>query len=124
MSNYYSYKNLEVWKKAHAIVLKVYDSTSDFPKSEVYGLQSQIRRAAVSVPANIVEGVSRSGNLEKLRFLNIAQASLAELEYELILSQDLNYGDFQNVLQDIEILKKMLSSFYGSIKSKIDSVQN
>lgn len=84
-------------------------------------MQSQIRRAAVSVPTNIVEGVSRTGNLEKLRFLNIAQASLAELEYELILSQDLNYGDFKEILQDIETLKKMLSSFYSAIKSKIDS---
>lgn len=118
MSSYYSYKNLDVWKKAHQIVLTVYKRSNEFPKSEVYGLQSQIRRAAVSVPANIVEGVSRNGNLEKLRFLNIAQASLAELEYELILSQELNYGDFQDLLQDIEILKKMLSSFYGSIKAK------
>lgn len=71
------FEELKVWQKAHALVLRVYQYSAGFPKSELYGLASQIRRAAVSVPANIAEGFKRRGRPDKVRFLNIAQGSLA-----------------------------------------------
>jgi four helix bundle protein len=80
------FTNLLVWQKAHALVLHIYAHTSGFPKEEVYGLTSQFRRAAVSTAANIAEGYKKRGVLDKLRFYNIAQGSLEEVRYYLILS--------------------------------------
>jgi four helix bundle protein len=73
-----SFQDLIVWQKAHAVVLHVYGWTESFPRREIYGLTSQLRRAAVSIPANIVEGFKKRGHKDKLRFLNIAQGSLEE----------------------------------------------
>ena len=92
------FRKLLVWQRAHQLVLLVYKFTGLFPKSELFGLTSQIRRAAVPVPANIAEGYAAGGKGQFARFLNIAQGSLAEVEYYLILSMDLDYitaGQYQ-----------------------------
>ena len=88
-----TFQDLIVWQKAHALTLAVYRYSAGFPKSETYGLCAQIRRAAVSVPANVAEGFKRRSKGDKARFLNIAQGSLEEVRYFLILSRDLQYGD-------------------------------
>ena len=85
------FRKLLVWQRAHQLVLLIYKFTESFPKSELFGLTSQIRRAVVSVPANIAEGYAAGGKGQFARFLNIAQGSLAEVEYYLILSIDLKY---------------------------------
>ncbi|MBD2168896.1 four helix bundle protein [Tolypothrix sp. FACHB-123] len=76
-----TFQDLIVWKKAHQFVLAVYKLTSQFPKSEIYGLSSQFRRAAISIPANIAEGFKKKGTADKVRFMNIAQGSLEECRY-------------------------------------------
>ncbi len=86
-----TFKELIVWQKAHAFVLKVYSFSESFPKSELYGLTSQFRRAAVSIAANIAEGYVKKSPADKLRFFNISQGSLEECSYYIILSKDLNY---------------------------------
>jgi four helix bundle protein len=88
-----NFRDLFVWRKAHEFVIEVYRLTSTFPKSEAYGLTQQLRRAAVSVPANIAEGFTRRSKIEKVRFMNIAESSLEESRYYLILAQDLGYAD-------------------------------
>src|SRR5262245_47539385 len=85
------FTEIRVWQRAHALVLDVYRATQQFPKEERYGVTSQLRRAAVSVPTNIAEGSKRDSNAEYSRFLNIAEASMAETEYLLLLSRDLGY---------------------------------
>jgi four helix bundle protein len=85
------FRKLLVWQKAHHLVMLVYKFTENFPKPELFGMTSQIRRAIVSVPANIAEGYAAGGKGQFVRFLNIAQGSLAEVEYYLILAADLNY---------------------------------
>ena len=91
-----SFRDLLVWSKAHEFVLAVYPFTAGFPKQETYGLASQMRRAAVSVPANIAEGFRRRGKVGKARFMNLAEGSLEECRYYLILAQDLGYGNTSN----------------------------
>jgi four helix bundle protein len=86
-----SFEDLLVWQKSHQLALLIYRVTADFPKHELYGLVQQMRRAAVSVPANIAEGFKRRGRSDKARFYNIAQGSLEELRYYIILSRDLQY---------------------------------
>lgn len=85
------FRKLLVWQRAHQLVLSIYKLTETFPKSELFGLTSQMRRAAVSVPANIAEGYAAGGKGQFARYLNIAQGSLAEMEYYLILTHDLKY---------------------------------
>jgi len=85
------YNELVVWKKAHEFVLYVYQVTKNFPRDEFYGLKLQFRRAAVSIAANIAEGYGKTSKAEKLRFLNIAQGSLKECSYYIVLSKDLRY---------------------------------
>jgi four helix bundle protein len=86
-----SFEDLVIWQRSHALVLRVYKETATFPKHELYGLTSQMRRAAVSVPANIAEAFKKRGKPDKARVMNIAQASLEELRYYTILSRDLGY---------------------------------
>ena len=110
-----SFRDLQVWQEAHQLVLVVYRETKPFPREEIYGLVSQMRRAAVSVPANIAEGFKRMGIPEKIRFYNIAEASLEELKYFVILSTDLGYlANGQTILERAETVSKML---YGLIQS-------
>ena len=110
-----SFQDLIVWQKAHAFVLNVYGWTESFPRSELYGLTSQLRRAAVSIPANIAEGFKKRGPKDKLRFLNIAQGSLEEARYYLILADDLGYGCRQLLAKEVEQVSKLLEAYALSI---------
>ena len=115
------FKNLMVWQKAHEFVLQIYGQTQSFPKDELFGLTSQFRRAAVSIPANIAEGYSRKTNKEKLRFYNIAQGSLEECRYYIILSNDLGYFKNNLLEESISEISKMLVTYIGKIKQNSDS---
>ena len=106
----YSFEKLIVWQKAHSLVLEIYKMTKEFPKEEIYGLTSQIRRASVSISANIAEGFGRRGAKDKLRFYNISKALLNEVRYFLILSNDLNYHNTSNLLKHREEVEKLLYS--------------
>ncbi|MDR0332150.1 MAG: four helix bundle protein [Dysgonamonadaceae bacterium] len=109
-----SFRELIVWQKAHKFVLAIYDSTQKFPSHELYSLVSQFRRAAISIPANIAEGYKRKSKMDKLRFFNIAQASLEECYYFVILSKDLSYINediFNKLEQKIEEVSKLLTSY-------------
>jgi four helix bundle protein len=88
-----TFQDVELWKKAHQWVLEVYRYTEGFPKQERFGLVTQLRRAAVSIPANFAEGFKKNGRADKVRFYNIAQGSLEECRYYMILSADLGYGE-------------------------------
>ena len=106
-----TFKDLEVWQKSHAAVLEVYKLTRRLPKEELFGLVSQMRRSAVSVPANIAEGFKRRGKPDKARQLNIAQASLEELRYFFILCADLSYLPPQIMDDRLEEVARMLDSY-------------
>jgi len=110
-----SFQDLVVWQKAHQVVLAVYQLSGLFPKTELYGLTSQFRRAAVSVAANIAEGFRRQGKPDKARMLNIAQASLEECRYYLILAVDLNYGQHETLMQQIEEVSRMLDAYTRAV---------
>ncbi|HKJ31108.1 MAG TPA: four helix bundle protein [Balneolales bacterium] len=112
-----SFEDLIVWEKAHKLVLEVYSVTESFPKSELFGLTSQLRRAMVSVPANIAEGFKKTGKKDKIKYLNIAQGSLEEVKYYFILAQDLRYSDFHTLRDDLEEISKMLNSYKNKIKN-------
>ncbi len=114
------YRKLKVWQRSHALVLTVYRVTNGFPKSEIYGITSQMRRAAYSIPSNIAEGRSRSTDRDFARFLNIAIGSASELEYFLLLSKDVGYLAEENwrpMSQEIEEIRKMLTSFTIRLRS-------
>ena len=112
-----SFRDLLVWRKAHEFVLAIYIFTADFPRQETYGLALQMRLAAVSVPANIVEGFRRRGKADKARFMNIAEGSLEESRYYLILAQDLGYGDPAQLTALIEEVSKLLHAYATAILS-------
>jgi four helix bundle protein len=101
-----------VWQKAHQLVLAVYIATKTFPKDELYGIVSQLRRAAASVPANISEGFRRRTKTEKQRFLTIAHGSLEETRYFLILSRDLGYCEVSDMLLLSDEVSKLLALYY------------
>jgi four helix bundle protein len=111
-----SFKDLIVWQKAHQFVLKVYKLTSKFPKEEMYGLTAQFRKAAVSIAANIAEGFAKRTKPEKMRLMNIAQGSLEECRYYIMLSNDLEYGtDIE--LEDLsEEVSKLLIGYLKAIE--------
>ena len=109
------FEQLIVWQKAHQFVLGVYRLTENFPRTEIYGLTSQLRRAAVSIPANIAEGFKKRGRADKVRFLNIAQGSLEECRYYLILAKDLNYGDTGKLQPQLEETSKLLEAYTAKI---------
>ena len=110
-----TFQDLIVWQKAHQFVLAVYKKTGNFPKSEIYGLTSQLRRAAVSIPANIAEGFKKTGKADKARFLNIAQGSLEEARYYILLAQDLEYCDSPDTLELLEEVSKLLGGYRRAI---------
>jgi len=110
-----SFEDLLVWQKAHSFVLAIYRLTGAFPKHEIFGLTSQFRRAAVSIPANIAEGFRRRGASDKARFFNIAQASLEECRYYLILARDLEYADTQEAYSLIQEVSKLLDAYSKNI---------
>ena len=111
-----SFEDLFVWKKAHELVLSVYRATKGYPKEELYGLVSQMRRAVVSVPANIAEGFKKRTATEKSRFLTIAHSSLEEVRYYMILSKDLNYYDTTKLKENVEEVSKLLTLYRSKIK--------
>jgi four helix bundle protein len=111
------FEDLIVWQKAHRLVLSVYDLSGKFPGPERYGLTSQLRRSMVSVPANIAEGFKKRGRADKVRYMNIAQGSLEESRYYLILAQDLGYGDTRGLLCSIDEVGRILNSYASAIKS-------
>lgn len=106
-----TFEDVELWKKAHAWVLDVYRFTETFPKHEMFGLTSQLRRAAVSVPGNFAEGFNKTGRADKVRFYDIAQGSLEESRYYLILARDLHYGDPAKLIQGASEIGRMLRSY-------------
>ena len=112
-----SFENLIVWKKAHQFVLNSYIYSSNFPKYELFGLTSQYRRAAVSIAANIAEGFKKNSVKDKLRYYNIAQGSLEECKYYLILSKDLNYGENNQLVTDLDEVSKLLGSYIRTINT-------
>ena len=114
-----NFQELEVWQRAHQLVLTVYRVTKPFPAEEKYGLVSQMRRAAVSIPANIAEGFKRRGHTEKMRFYNISETSLEELKYYFILSKDLEYiANTEQLIADAEIVSRLLYRLIESIKNR------
>ncbi len=115
----HTFENLIVWQKAHQFTLKVYKMTKTFPKEEMYGLTSQIRRASTSITANIVEGFGRKSIKEKLRFYNISQASLYEVKYFLILIHDLEYHPTFDLRKDLDEVEKLLYSYMKAISDSI-----
>ena len=115
-----SFRNLKVWEKAHQFTLAIYKASADFPQEERYGLTTQMRRAVVSIPSNIAEGCARSGDKEMARFLQIAMGSASELEYQLLLTRDLNFLDDQQhrtLETKLVEIKKMLTSLIFKLKA-------
>ncbi len=115
------FRQLKVWEKAHRLVLSIYKETESFPKSERFGLTSQIRRSAASIPANIAEGCGKEGDADFARYVQIAAGSASELEYHLLLSHDLKlihktyYEQFNNEVTEI---KRMLSSLLKKLRAE------
>jgi four helix bundle protein len=97
------------------LVLAVYRLTESFPQREIYGLSHQLRRAAVSIPANIAEGFRKRGPADKTRFMNMAEGSIEECRYYLILAHDLGYGETQNLLQLLEEVSRLLNAYSKAI---------
>jgi four helix bundle protein len=121
-----SYRDLVVWQDGIQLAKEIYRLTVSFPKHELYGLVSQIRRCSVSIPSNIAEGHARSSTQEYLRFISIAMGSLAELETQVILSKELGYLGQENVtpiLNQTDTLGKRLRSLTMSLKAKKSSSQ-
>jgi four helix bundle protein len=110
-----TFTDLIVWQKAHEFVLAAYQFSGTFPRSETYGLTSQFRRAAISVPANIAEGFRKRGTLDKARFMNVSQGSLEECRYYLILSHDLGYGETQSIMRLLEDVSRLLDAYAKAI---------
>ena len=106
-----NFQDLIVWQKAHQFVLSVYNYSDYFPQKEVSGLTSQFRQAAISIPANIAEGFKKKSKTDKARLMNIAQGSLEECRYYLILAKDLGYGDNPELMPLLEEVSKMLGKY-------------
>jgi|SRR5687767_6625482 len=111
-----SFEDVEIWQKAHEFVLDVYRLTEDFPKHEFFGLTSQLRRAAVSVPANFAEGFRKVTRPDKLRFYGISLSSLEESRYYLRLAKDLSYADTTALRSLLEEISKMLTRYMNKIR--------
>jgi four helix bundle protein len=112
------FRDLHVWNRSHQLTLAVYTATLKFPREELYGLTSQIRRCAVSVGANIAEGCGKLGNNEFQRFLQIASGSASELDYELLLAKDLGYltvTDCSRIADELLQIRKMLTSLLKKV---------
>ncbi len=113
------FRTLQVWEKSHSITLNIYKLTSSFPKEELYGLTSQIRRASASIPTNIAEGCGRGSDADFARFLQMAFGSASETEYLLLLLYDLEFisiSDYEILIVDIVEIKKMLSFLINKLK--------
>ncbi|HLZ43017.1 MAG TPA: four helix bundle protein [Candidatus Sulfotelmatobacter sp.] len=114
------FRNLKVWDKAHALTLDVYKASNAFPREEMYGLTSQMRRASVSIGANIAEGACRKGDVDFARFLQIAVGSASELEYHLLLARDLQLlgsSDYRRLSDEAVEVKRMLASLMQKLRA-------
>ncbi|MBD0316305.1 MAG: four helix bundle protein [Nitrospiraceae bacterium] len=114
-----THKDLDVWEKAMDLAVRAYALTSQFPKEELYGLTSQIRRCAISIPSNIAEGAARQSRREYVQFLHIASGSVAELETQLILAARLGFPSDANALAHLEEVRKLLLGLLRSLKKKL-----
>ena len=118
------FKTLRVWEAFHEITLDIYRVTRKFPTEELYGLTSQMRRSAASVPTNIAEGCGRHTDPDLAKFLTIAMGSASELEYQLLLAKDLEYihqDEYQTILTELIAAKKMLNTFLKRVSNRIPS---
>ena len=114
------FRQLKVWGKSHQLALAIYKETRNFPKEELYGLTSQIRRASMSIPTNIAEGCGMNTDKEFARFLQIAMGSASETEYQLILAHDLEFlpnDSYEKLHNEIEEIKRMLASLLKTIRA-------
>jgi four helix bundle protein len=114
------FRNLKVWEQAHQLTLNIYRLTKSFPREEMYGLTSQMRRCSASIGANIAEGCGKRSNNEFQRFLQIASGSASELDYQLLLSRDLGYvaeTEYSQVAQALVILRRMLTSLLTKVET-------
>lgn len=114
------FRKLRVWEKAHQLTLAVYKHTRSFPKNELYGLTSQIRRSSISIPSNLAEGCGRGSDAELARFTQIAMGSASELEYQILLSFDLGHFEknvFEVLTKQVTELKRMLTQFIKKLKA-------
>ena len=114
------FRELKVWEKGHSLTMSVYRIAAGFPKDEVYGLTSQIRRSCASIPANIAEGCGRNGDAELARFLQIAMGSASELEHHFLLARDLGYlnsMEYGPISKETTEVKKMLTAFIQTLKA-------
>jgi four helix bundle protein len=110
-----SFRDLLVWQKAHRLVLAIYQFTGNLPRQETYGLSLQMRRAAVSIAANIAEGFRKRSKPDKARFMNIAEGSVEESRYYLILAQDLGYGQTDELMASLEEVSRLLYAYAAAI---------
>jgi len=116
-----NYKELNVWQKSYKLCLKIYQTTAKFPNEERYGLTSQIRRSAVSIPSNIAEGYGRKTTLDYIRMLYISYGSVCELETQILLSGDLGFidiGELDAAKKDIAEIERMLKALIKSLENK------
>jgi four helix bundle protein len=114
------YRELKVWQKAHDLTLAVYRISASFPRAELYGLTSQLRRSCSSISANLAEGCGRNGDAELARFCSIAMGSASELDYHLLLARDLKLIDvkqYQQLAQRTSEVKRMLTGFFQTLKA-------
>lgn len=116
------FEELIVWQKAHSLVLEIYKLSKDFPKEETYGITSQLRRSSVSVAANISEGYRKKSKVDKLRFLNIAEGSLDETKYYIILIRDLKFikNEYDKLFELSEEVSKLLNAYSNAIRNSIN----
>jgi four helix bundle protein len=115
------FRNLKVWEKAHSLTLAVYESSSRFPRQELFGLTSQMRRCSASIGANIAEGCGKRGNNEFQRYLQIASGSASELDYHFLLARDLGFleeMDYRRLAGELLQLRKMLTSLLQKVQSE------
>ena len=116
-----NFRDLKVWEKAHALTLGVYRATASFPRNEVYGLTSQLRRSSASIPTNIAEGSGRDSDSELVRFLHIAMGSATELDYQLLLAHDLALLDtaqYDRLAGSITEVQRMLASLIQKLETR------
>jgi four helix bundle protein len=119
-----TYKDLDVWKKSHELTIRIYRITNNFPKDEIYGLISQLRKASYSIPANIAEGNGKQYLKEYIQYLYISKSSLNEVEYFLLLSKDLDYmniNEYDELVIRVNVIDKMLIGLIKSLKKKTNN---
>ena len=124
VANVKTHKDLDVWRKSMDFVTKLYKTTAVFPKEEMYGLSSQMRRAAVSIPSNIAEGAARKSNKEFIQFLHIALGSTVEIETQLIISKNLKFMDDESFLELDRERDEIGRMLFGLIKYRKSLIRN